>query len=155
MNGSSRCYPVILTAEEASVIANSVRRRNLDLCRAGSPNCDPTLLNQAEAAQVRGVINERNLQRCINGAANCDPLAFSARHGVAVAEARRARNLENCVNGFFSKCDLSALTAPELASVAPQHRRGNSSSTYNSFAALLSLIWWSSAIRRSRHLKPI
>jgi hypothetical protein len=109
---------VILTAAEAAALANSVRRRNLESCRAGSTNCDPSMLNQAEAAQVRSAIKERNLQRCMNGAANCDPLALSAREIVPVAQARKARNLDNCVNGFFSKCDLSALTAPELASVS-------------------------------------
>jgi hypothetical protein len=46
----------------------------------------------------------------------------------SVSAARKKRNLENCESGLFSRCDLSVLTAPELAETnrATQERQGKS-----------------------------
>ena len=61
---------------------------------------------------------QRNLERCLKGATTCDPLTLSPAEAAAVTAAGKKRNLENCTSGIYSKCDLSALTAPERADVS-------------------------------------
>jgi hypothetical protein len=84
----------------------------------GSSDCDPTVLQQAEAVQVSAANHQRNLERCLNGASSCVPTELKPQEAASVEVARKRRNLADCVNGFFSKCDLSLLTAPDLGSVA-------------------------------------
>ena len=104
--------------QEAEAVAKASRRRNLDACGSGSSDCDPSVLQHAEAVQVGAANHQRNLERCLNGASSCIPTELQPPEAASVEVARKRRNLADCVNGFFSKCDLSLLTAPDLASVA-------------------------------------
>ncbi len=94
----------------------------------GDVNCDPTALTQTEAAKVHVASGERNLRFCLSGSAKCDPVALAPREEESVAAERKKKNLQNCEIGLFSKCDLSVLTAPELAetSRAALERQGKS-----------------------------
>jgi hypothetical protein len=101
----------------------AAKLRNLDACLQGSVECDPAALQPAEIAKVHTATTQRNVERCLNGAANCDPMALTPEQAASVAVARKRRNLENCVDGFFSKCDMSILTAPELDTVKTAERQ--------------------------------
>jgi hypothetical protein len=50
-------------------------------------------------------------------------MTLTPEQAASVAVARKRRNLENCVDGFFSKCDLSMLTAPDLANVSAAEQK--------------------------------
>ena len=48
---------------------------------------------------------------------------LTAEESASVAAARSRRNLENCQAGIYAKCDLSILTAPEIAAITAAEKQ--------------------------------
>lgn len=109
-----------LTDAERPVVEDTLRARNMDLCRNGLAHCNADLLDDEGKAAARDAYLARNFISCMNTVGTlvpCRPEDLSHGQREQVRQRNLAANRYVCRLGIMG-CDESLLTAEERESLA-------------------------------------